>query len=588
MRFPPENSCGELSVQEETLAPEAPVFSRGPFDGHWTSLGRAKGNVAVPAGMRVRLVASGTAALHLTNLARLRPGDLYGVSLSGKNVDDRSMALLSRQIGLRVLELSMTRVADAGLRQITNLKSLEALSIPAGATDAGLRAIAQNLPGLKALFFANSRVSNAGLRWLSGLRSLEALALGGAYVDDDALARLAGLNRLEYLRLAGPNFTGRGFGRLKDVPSLRVVVSFRNASVQDAGLEALAALPNLESLSLLDNGQVSDAGMAFLARSRSLRRLCIDKTQVTERGVADLMRNGSWEHLELPEGSVTDRVLALLGAQSRLEHLDLGRPAPRQPYTQKGLAELAGLSALKDLRLAGPGVTDAALKSVARLKTLKRLALGSCPVTDAGLARLTALQSLEILDLSGVRQVTPAGLSVLKVLPSLVQLGASQMDGRGAVLDLSGCARLRSLILHMDGGALGDESLATLKGLARLEVLQLPSTDITGAGLASLSGLTNLNGLVLCGPKVKDAELASLAAFKKLSFLWWTGSVTDAGVARLEALENLADLKIRSTQPISPGAVRRLKTAVPSLGEVQIERVPAALGEGVKVAALSE
>ncbi len=88
-----------------------------------------------------------------------------------------------------------------------------------------------------------------------------------------------------------------------------------------------------------------------------------------------------------------------------------------------------------------------------------------------------------------------------------------------------------------------DEQLAeAVKGLTKLESLDLYDTKVTDAGLVHLKGLTNLETLDLAFTKVTGAGLVHLKGLTNLETLWLTGTkVTDAGVASLkEALPNCA------------------------------------------------
>lgn len=570
LQFPPDRPCGMILVQDDNQPRQSSVFASEAIGNQWRVLGPARGDLTAPAGLKVRLSVEGPTARDLSALRRLAPNDLDELELWGAEVNDRSLSWVTHLRGLKAVRMVLTRVGDQGLRQLTNLTSLESLSLPAGTTDAGLAAVARNFPGLKALSFADTRVSNAGLRALASLHALESLEVGGPFIGDDGLAHLAGLTNLEYLLIKGPHFTGRGFVHLKKVPALRVLNCFRLPTMQDAALEHLAALPRLENLSLYDNEQISNLGMAFLARSASLRRLDIDKTRVTQAGVTALLRLPGWEHLSLPSGSVNDTILSQLGRQTHLRYLALGRPRPGEPYTERGLAALTLLTQLAELHLEGPGVTDAAMLQVARFKTLRRLRLMSCPVTDAGLARIKSLSGLETLDLKATKHVTLAGLRHLNGLARLNDLHASLITGTGGPLDLSQLAALRRLTLHLERGSLRDDSLASLQNLHGLEYVQLPSTAISDQALASLSGLTNLTCLVLGGPELTDRGLASLTRLPRLDHLELTGHFSDAGLASLGRLQALRHLHLHSSPTLSPEAVRRLQRAVPTLLRVTL------------------
>ena len=98
--------------------------------------------------------------------------------------------------------------------------------------------------------------------------------------------------------------------------------------------------------------------------------------------------------------------------------------------------------------------------------------------------------------------------------------------------------------LDLSGPETTDEVLAEkLKGLTKLEVLDLANTKITDAGLVHLKGLTKLEGLNLWGTQVTDAGLEHLKGFSNLEEVYLSGTqVTDARVQSLR--EALPDCKI--------------------------------------------
>ena len=78
-----------------------------------------------------------------------------------------------------------------------------------------------------------------------------------------------------------------------------------------------------------------------------------------------------------------------------------------------------------------------------------------------------------------------------------------------------------------------DAGLEHLKGLTKLQSLNLRCTKVTDAGLEHLKGLTNSNRWTL-GTKVTDAGLEHLKGLTKLQSLdLWRTQVTDAGLEHL-------------------------------------------------------
>ena len=85
-----------------------------------------------------------------------------------------------------------------------------------------------------------------------------------------------------------------------------------------------------------------------------------------------------------------------------------------------------------------------------------------------------------------------------------------------------------------------DAELVHLKGLTKLQSLDLYGTKVTDVGLADLKGLTNLKVLFLSGPQITDAGLVHLKGMTKLVSVQLNNTkVTDTGVADLQkALPN--------------------------------------------------
>ena len=83
--------------------------------------------------------------------------------------------------------------------------------------------------------------------------------------------------------------------------------------------------------------------------------------------------------------------------------------------TPAGLAHAAKIATLRRLDVShAPTVTDESLRLVAAMPALEEFKLGSAKVTDDGLLELAASKSLKKLSLSGLKQITPAGVERLR------------------------------------------------------------------------------------------------------------------------------------------------------------------------------
>ncbi len=100
---------------------------------------------------------------------------------------------------LRSLDLTGTRVPDAGMACVEQLRELQSLDL--WCTNVGDKGIAhlRGLHNLRDLNLDHTKVTNAGLVDLKNLPRLESISLGGTAVDDNGLLSLAECRRLKRL-----------------------------------------------------------------------------------------------------------------------------------------------------------------------------------------------------------------------------------------------------------------------------------------------------------------------------------------------------------------------------------------------------
>ena len=117
-----------------------------------------------------------------------------------------------------------------------------------------------------------------------------------------------------------------------------------------------------------------------------LEQLLIDAGGVDDDSLSDVLTIKSLVHLRLRECPLGDRGFEQFGA-SELDRLRILN-VPQAQVTSRGLASLAALPSLVQLRLGGPRLDDAAVAVIAKLPALRRLHLIGPSITDAGLAEL--------------------------------------------------------------------------------------------------------------------------------------------------------------------------------------------------------
>jgi hypothetical protein len=100
---------------------------------------------------------------------------------------------------------------------------------------------------------------------------------------------------------------------------------------------------------------------------------------------------------------------------------------PATAFTSKGLARLAALTELTELRLVSNKLGDSDMATVGKLTGLKKLVVLAPEVTDRGINELKDLKKVEVLDLRGT-QLTTASAKTLRGLPRLRVLTTSLME----------------------------------------------------------------------------------------------------------------------------------------------------------------
>jgi hypothetical protein len=170
----------------------------------------------------------------------------------------------------------------------------------------------------------------------------------------------------------------------------------------------------------------------------------------------------------------------------------------------------------------------------------------------------------------GPRWLRDLGLRCLFESVVVVHLeGENEIDGALAYFD-----RLNTVTMLYLGPTVTDVGLEHLKGLSKVDFLQLPSAKVTDAGLRNIAGMRQLEYVYLISPQITDAGLQYLEGMKNLQELVLAGTgITDAGLARLGGLRALNCLGLADTG-ITGTELNRLellaKLRILDLGRTQV------------------
>jgi hypothetical protein len=344
---------------------------------------------------------------------------LETLSLAGTRVTDEGVAHLAHCHALREVNLSWTRTGDGALRALAGKRHLHHFASGIDVTDAGIPllhelpifeswhggAIEMALLSYRSMpnqLLLRGTFTDRGMRHMRGLdglfglnvadgrlaitaAALEPLVslpnLGWLAVEprDDWMPYIAKMPRLRFLGAqdtpAGDggfvelsrsrsieyiwgrrchNLRRRGFLALANMPALRGL-SVSCLNVDDVGVSALPAFPALKELMPMD---VPDAGYRHIGKCEQLESLilmyCRDATDAATDHITGLRRLSYYFNSYT---TITDRTPELLSVMDSLERITFDGC---HSLTNAGIARLARLPRLRELRISGRGLTPAA------------------------------------------------------------------------------------------------------------------------------------------------------------------------------------------------------------------------------------
>ncbi|MBL8825542.1 MAG: protein kinase [Planctomycetaceae bacterium] len=272
--------------------------------------------------------------------------------------------------------------------------------------------------------------------------------------------------------------------------------------------------------------------------------------------------------------TITDDMLQNLVGLERIVKLRL----PYTRMTDQGLAVLGSLKTLETLDLTESAITDAGLAKLHNLKLLKSLNLSATQVTTAGVAQLRAAIPLCKITPDALGGTTPAASPMpnVSVPPTVIpaQLietnyaterkvaewvftvdGSIGVEANGVAFNkLKSVAELPAgnfvvkQISFYQKPKVGDVDWVNLRGLSRLNDLNLLGTATTDQGLIHLANLTSLEKLDLQHTQITGSGVQQLSRLTSLTTLRLSSCpITDAGISTFPAFPSLTDFEMYRT-----------------------------------------
>ena len=343
---------------------------------------------------------------------------LETLSLGGTHITDEGAAYLAHCHDLREVSLHWTRTGDGALRALAGQSKLRTLRTGHAVTNEGL-ALLHQIPAFKTwqggeetmallsydagpnYLAIRGPFTDRGMQNLRGLDGLFALNLddGRLGITADAMKPLVSLPRLGWLACAA---TDAWMPQIAEMPRLR----FLGAQDTPAGDEGFAALGRARSIEYIWGRRCHNLrrrGFLALAEIPSLRALAVSCLNVDDEGIAALPRFPSLE--ELMPMDIPDAGYRHIGKCERLESLVL---MYCRDTTDAATEHIVGLPKLSYYFNSYTTITDRTPELLSGMNTLERVTFDTCHgLTDAGVAKLARLPRLKELRVSG-RRITDA------------------------------------------------------------------------------------------------------------------------------------------------------------------------------------
>ncbi|MCC6509777.1 MAG: hypothetical protein IT423_11755 [Pirellulaceae bacterium] len=164
-------------------------------------------------------------------------------------------------------------------------------------------------------------------------------------------------------------------------------IRLERSSVSAEQLPALAKATQLRAL-ILDAGVMRDQDIQCLTSLSTLEHLRLRNSPLTDQALKD-MANGQLDELRilnLPQAKLTADGLRELARLPRLRNLRIGG----RSIDDAAIVALAKCPALSSLHLIQPGITDQSLETLAGMAELSSLYIDDCPLSDAAWEKLFA------------------------------------------------------------------------------------------------------------------------------------------------------------------------------------------------------
>lgn len=322
---------------------------------------------------------------------------LTKVIFNGPSANSETYRLLAKIPGIRHLELERSHPDAASLEQLKSLKDLKYIQLFKATLSEDAMKTLSEFPSLEQIRCGQTRVGDAELKHLANLKSLRAIDLSDCNrVSTAGLRSLANCPKLQFLKVWGPSIDNSSMEVVATMKALKVL-GMNDSRVTDEGIQKLAGLDLVEVH--LFRTSVGDGGVEVLSQMPNLAVLNLRDTKVTDLGVSYLPRLKKLKKLDLsecPAPRITDEAGKSLARIPGLTQLNLWSTS----FSDEGVKHLSWLSNLTWLNLDNTQITDDTIAMLNEMPQLTWLHLGKTNITDREVKVLAGLENLRYLNIS--------------------------------------------------------------------------------------------------------------------------------------------------------------------------------------------
>lgn len=222
----------------------------------------------------------------LSELGRVTSLKVLGIGSTKTN--DDVLGNLTALANLESLDLSGTAVTPAVGALLSRFTHLQMLNLASTQANDQTVAAIKSLP-LRSLVLSQTRISNAALETIKQMRSLESLDVPFCAITGEAFKGFGG-SGLKRLNVGETGFGLEGFIAIKGMKSLEDLNVYRAGLVEHTKANVFRSFPNLKILNAGGNS-ITNAGMeVFFKGHDSLEELNLSNNKgITDQGLAALI-----------------------------------------------------------------------------------------------------------------------------------------------------------------------------------------------------------------------------------------------------------------------------------------------------------